>query len=134
MSLLVDNQQPVALARFLAANGWECSHVQDVGLDSVNDSIIWEYAKEAVWLSLPRMKISRFLPIARAVFRRKLFGFASAIAVRRYCSMHFPGSRLRCETCWLPVTQWSKFDRYSSVIPAQAGIQLIEKPREASRQ
>ena len=46
MSLLVDNQLPVALARFLAANGWECSHVQDVGLDSVNDSIIWEYAKE----------------------------------------------------------------------------------------
>ena len=46
MSLLVDNQLPVAMARFLAANGWECSHVQDVGLDSVNDSIIWEYAKE----------------------------------------------------------------------------------------
>ncbi|OFZ67468.1 MAG: hypothetical protein A2V79_10290 [Betaproteobacteria bacterium RBG_16_56_24] len=46
MSLLVDNQLPVALARYLAANGWECCHVQDVGLDAVNDSIIWEYAKE----------------------------------------------------------------------------------------
>ncbi len=46
MSLLVDNQLPVALARYLAANGWECCHVQDVGLDAVNDSIIWQYAKE----------------------------------------------------------------------------------------
>ena len=46
MSLLVDNQLPVALARYFAANGWECCHVQDVGLDAVNDSIIWQYAKE----------------------------------------------------------------------------------------
>ena len=46
MSLLVDNQLPVALARYLAASGWECCHVQDVGLDAVNDSIIWQYAKE----------------------------------------------------------------------------------------
>jgi len=46
MSLLVDNQLPVALARYLAANGWECSHVQDVGLDAVDDRIIWQYAKE----------------------------------------------------------------------------------------
>ena len=46
MSLLVDNQLPVALARFLSANGWECCHVADVGLDAVSDSIIWQYAKE----------------------------------------------------------------------------------------
>ena len=31
MTLLVDNQLPLALARFLATNGWECTHVQDVG-------------------------------------------------------------------------------------------------------
>lgn len=30
MTLLVDNQLPVALARYLAANGWECAHVQHV--------------------------------------------------------------------------------------------------------
>ena len=60
MSLLVDNQLPVALARFLAANGWECSHVQDVGLDSVNDSIIWEYAKERGMAIVTRMKIFRY--------------------------------------------------------------------------
>ncbi len=46
MSLLVDNQLPVALARYLSANGWECCHVLDVGLDAANDSIIWQYAKE----------------------------------------------------------------------------------------
>ena len=32
MTLLVDNQLPVALARYLAANGLECAHVQDIGL------------------------------------------------------------------------------------------------------
>lgn len=46
MSLLVDNQLPMALARYFAANGWECCHVQDVGLDAADDSIIWRYAKE----------------------------------------------------------------------------------------
>ena len=46
MNLLVDNQLPVALARYLAANGWECTHVQDVGLDAAEDRAIWLYAKE----------------------------------------------------------------------------------------
>ena len=44
--LLVDNQLPVALARYLADNGWESCHVQDVGLDAADDSIIWQYASE----------------------------------------------------------------------------------------
>lgn len=46
MTLLVDNQLPAALARYLAANGWECVHVQDVGMDAADDRIIWQYAKE----------------------------------------------------------------------------------------
>ncbi len=46
MTLLVDNQLPVALARYLAANGWECAHVQDIGLGADADTIIWQYAKE----------------------------------------------------------------------------------------
>jgi predicted nuclease of predicted toxin-antitoxin system len=46
MSLLVDNQLPVALARHLTANGLECIHVQDVGLDNADDRAIWMYAKE----------------------------------------------------------------------------------------
>ncbi len=45
MSLLVDNQLPVALARHLGAYGWECIHVRDVGLDQASDQDIWEYAK-----------------------------------------------------------------------------------------
>lgn len=45
MKLLVDNQLPLALARYLAANGFECQHVQDIGLDTVDDRVIWEHAK-----------------------------------------------------------------------------------------
>ena len=46
MSLLGDNQLPVALARHLAANGFKCRHVQDIGLDDADDRVIWQYAKE----------------------------------------------------------------------------------------
>ncbi len=46
MKLLVDNQLPSALARFLSANGFECQHVLDIGLDAASDQIIWEYAKK----------------------------------------------------------------------------------------
>ena len=44
--LLVDNQLPVALVRFLHANGWESIHVQDVGLETADDRSIWQYALE----------------------------------------------------------------------------------------
>lgn len=46
MTLLVDNQLPLALARYLAVNGWECAHVQDLGLAAADDRTIWQYAKE----------------------------------------------------------------------------------------
>ena len=46
MTLLVDSQLPLALARYLAANGWECIHVQEVGLAAAEDRTIWQYAKE----------------------------------------------------------------------------------------
>jgi predicted nuclease of predicted toxin-antitoxin system len=46
MTLLVDNQLPLALARYLAANAWDCVHVQDIGLDAAEDRIIWQYSKE----------------------------------------------------------------------------------------
>ncbi|MFM9886792.1 MAG: DUF5615 family PIN-like protein [Burkholderiales bacterium] len=42
MTLLVDNQLPFALAHYLAANGWECSHVRAVGLESADDLTTWE--------------------------------------------------------------------------------------------
>lgn len=46
MKLLIDNQLPVALARYLESNGMESVHVQDVGLDFADDKSIWQYALE----------------------------------------------------------------------------------------
>lgn len=46
MKLLVDNQLPAALARFLSANGIECQHVLDIGLESASDQTIWKHAKK----------------------------------------------------------------------------------------
>lgn len=46
MTLLVDNQPPLGLVRYLVAEGWECIHVQDVGLAAADDRAIWQYAKE----------------------------------------------------------------------------------------
>lgn len=46
MTLLIDNQLPVALARYFAANGWDCVHVQDVGLDAVDDRTGWQFARQ----------------------------------------------------------------------------------------
>lgn len=99
MSLLVGNQLPVALARYFSANGWECCHVLDVGLDAVSDGIIWQYAKERDMIIITKDEVFRFLQIAMAVFHRKLSGFASAIVVKRHCSIHFPEFHLRYETC-----------------------------------
>ena len=50
MKLLVDNQLPSALARFLSANGVESQHVLDIGLDAASDQTIWEYARNAGWV------------------------------------------------------------------------------------
>lgn len=44
MRLLVDNQLPAALARFLAQRGLECRHVLDVNLAQASDLEIWLYA------------------------------------------------------------------------------------------
>lgn len=45
MRLLVDNQLPAALARYLTDNGFDCRHVQDIGMDASDDREIWELAK-----------------------------------------------------------------------------------------
>lgn len=45
MKLLVDNQLPAALARFLEASGIESRHVLDLDLDTTADREIWAYAK-----------------------------------------------------------------------------------------
>ncbi len=39
MKLLVDKQLPLALARFLAASGFDCQHVQDIGMGATDDRV-----------------------------------------------------------------------------------------------
>lgn len=46
MKLLVDNQLPAALARFLAANDMDCRHVLDIGLETASDQTIWDLARK----------------------------------------------------------------------------------------
>jgi predicted nuclease of predicted toxin-antitoxin system len=45
VKFLVDNQLPLALARFLSEKGFNCQHVQDVGLDEAGDAVIWARAE-----------------------------------------------------------------------------------------
>ena len=47
---LVDNQLPVALARFLASRGQPSVHVMDVGLAEALDRNVWDYAKVRSWV------------------------------------------------------------------------------------
>ena len=47
MRFLVDAQLPPALARMLAAKGFEAEHVYDVELGEAEDNTIWAYAKQA---------------------------------------------------------------------------------------
>ena len=46
MKFLVDNQLPVALARYLTSRGYECEHVEDAHLDRASDAEIWQYASQ----------------------------------------------------------------------------------------
>jgi predicted nuclease of predicted toxin-antitoxin system len=45
MKILIDNQLPIALSRFLESQGVEACHVMDVQLDEATDREIWQYAK-----------------------------------------------------------------------------------------
>jgi predicted nuclease of predicted toxin-antitoxin system len=47
MRFLVDAQLPPALARMLAAKGFQAEHVYDVELGEADDNRIWAYAKQA---------------------------------------------------------------------------------------
>jgi uncharacterized protein DUF5615 len=44
MGFLVDAQLPPGLARWLAANGHEATHVSDLGLPTASDPAIWDHA------------------------------------------------------------------------------------------
>lgn len=45
MTLLIDAQLPIALARYLLALGWATVHVADLGMIASNDRAIWNYAR-----------------------------------------------------------------------------------------
>ena len=47
MRFLVDAQLPPALARLLAAKGFEAQHVYDIGLSEAEDRLIWDHAKKS---------------------------------------------------------------------------------------
>jgi len=44
MFFLIDAQLPVAIARWLAAQGHRASHVSAIGMQSASDDEIWSYA------------------------------------------------------------------------------------------
>ena len=44
MKFLVDNQLPVALARWLVAQGADAVHVLEIGFDATSDTEIWTRA------------------------------------------------------------------------------------------
>lgn len=43
---LVDNQLPIALARWLSSAGYNASHVVYIGFESCSDKAIWAYAQK----------------------------------------------------------------------------------------
>ncbi len=45
MRFIVDDQLPVALARWLTAQGHEAKHVYDIGLTGATDRVIWEIVR-----------------------------------------------------------------------------------------
>ncbi len=46
MKLLVDNQLPIGLARWLTSQGLDARHVIDEGLGSASDHEIWTFARD----------------------------------------------------------------------------------------
>jgi predicted nuclease of predicted toxin-antitoxin system len=47
MRFLVDAQLPPALARLLAAKGFEAQHVYDIELGAAEDRLIWDHAMKS---------------------------------------------------------------------------------------
>lgn len=44
MRFLIDAQLPPALARWIAAQGFDAEHVADLGLEAAKDRVVWNYA------------------------------------------------------------------------------------------
>ncbi len=49
MKLLVDNQLPLELVRWLERHGVEACHVLDLGLNQSSDTVIWDRAVREGW-------------------------------------------------------------------------------------
>jgi predicted nuclease of predicted toxin-antitoxin system len=65
VKFLVDNQLPIALARFLSSQGHDAQHVLDIRMDEAEDREIWSYS-----ISEGRVVISKdedFLHLAKQV-------------------------------------------------------------------
>ena len=45
MNFLIDAQLPPALARWVASQGHQATHVFDIGLEAANDAVIWARAR-----------------------------------------------------------------------------------------
>lgn len=54
MKFLVDNQLPAALARWLNSQGYSALHVLDIGLDAVDDAVIWQRTIEENWILISK--------------------------------------------------------------------------------
>jgi predicted nuclease of predicted toxin-antitoxin system len=50
MRLLIDNQLPLSLARYLATKGFEVQHVRDLGLGDASDAVIAALARAERWV------------------------------------------------------------------------------------
>ena len=46
MNFLIDSQLPPALARWIASQGHQATHVVELGMEAVDDGIIWEQARK----------------------------------------------------------------------------------------
>ncbi len=64
MRFLVDAQLPPALARWIAANGHDAQHVNDIGLGAANDPHIWNEAAKTS--SVLVTKDDDFVQLSRA--------------------------------------------------------------------
>jgi predicted nuclease of predicted toxin-antitoxin system len=47
VNFLIDDQLPVALARWIAQQGFTANHLKDVGLTGQDDDVIWAFAERA---------------------------------------------------------------------------------------
>ena len=54
MKFLVDNQLPVALARWIAAQGMDVVHVQTMGWAEKDDFYLWQLATREGWIAVSK--------------------------------------------------------------------------------